>query len=380
MGQQGMMAGGMMGQQMGQQGMQPGMHPGMQPGMQPGMPGMPVTSVPSSMPGMMPVVPTAMPVHPTAQPVVSSAPGSGAATPGAPNLDWAVPQITRNKCLATFQQTDRARTGFIAGVQARNILLQSGLPQNILAQIWSLSDYDNDGRLSSEEFLLAGHLCELALKGEPLPPQLPPNLIPPSARKGAVPGTPVASAPAGMGVIGATFEDKRKENFSKGQEVLEKRRQSLVEEQRKIEEERKRKEKEEAEAKEKAKIEMERQRLQEWEDSRKDELKSHRVREQEKVLTLKARQEHLTTDLDTLRDKVKDLTNNISDTRTGVTDVKTFIDGMRSSRDTKMSDMTSLKTQLKDQNERMIKVTQDKARLEAKNKARQSKVDEGNAV
>merc|ERR1712110_1239111 len=273
------------------------------------------------MPGMMPVVPTAMPVQPTAQPVVSSAPGSGAATPGAPNLDWAVPQQTRMKYLSTFQQTDRARTGFIAGVQARNILLQSGLPQNILAQIWSLSDYDNDGRLSSEEFLLAGHLCELALKGEPLPPQLPPNLVPPSARKGAAPGTPVASAPAGMGVIGATFEDKRKENFSKGQEVLEKRRQSLVEEQRKIEEERKRKEKEEAEAKEKAKreaerrrqaeierqlqrqreaeeqrrlaeekrraarIEMERQRLQEWEDSRKDELKSHRVREQEKVLT-----------------------------------------------------------------------------------------------
>ena len=68
------------------------------------------------------------------------------------------------------------------------------------------------------------------------------------------------------------------------------------------------------------------------------------------------------------------MTNNISDTRTGVTDVKTFIDGMRSSRDTKMADMTSLKTQLKDQNERMIKVTQDKAKLEAKNKARQLKV------
>ena len=87
--------------------------------------------------------------------------------------------------------------------------------------------------------------------GEPLPQQLPPNLVPPSARKGAAPGTPVAGAP--VGVPGATFEDKRKENFSKGQEVLEKRRQSLVEEQRKIEEERKRKDKEEAEAKEKAK-------------------------------------------------------------------------------------------------------------------------------
>lgn len=123
---------------------------------------------------------------------------------------------------------------------------------------------------------------------------------------------------------------------------------------------------------------MERQRLKEWEDTRKEELKQHKMREEEKVFTLKARQEHLTKDLDDIRDKVKTLTDNISDTRTGVTDVKQFIDGMRSSRDTKMSDMTSLKTQLKDQNERLIKVAQEKAKLEAKNKARQSKVEEGN--
>ena len=51
-----------------------------------------------------------------------------------------------------------------------------------------------------------------------------------------------------------SFEDKRKENFNKGQEVLEKRRQSLIEEQRKIEEERKKKEQEEAEAREKQKL------------------------------------------------------------------------------------------------------------------------------
>ena len=50
---------------------------------------------------------------------------------------------------------------------------------------------------------------------------------------------------------------------------------------------------------------MERQRLQEWEETRKEELKSHRMREQEKVLTLKAKQEHLTTDLETLRETVK---------------------------------------------------------------------------
>ena len=63
----------------------------------------------------------------------------------------------------------------------------------------------------------------------------------------------VAAMNANPNISPATFEDKRKENFDKGQEVLEKRRQSLIEEQRKIEEERKRKEKEEAEAKEKAK-------------------------------------------------------------------------------------------------------------------------------
>ena len=46
---------------------------------------------------------------------------------------------------------------------------------------------------------------------------------------------------------------------------------------------------------------MERQRLKEWEESRKEELKQHRMREDEKVLTLKARQEHLTKDLDDYR-------------------------------------------------------------------------------
>lgn len=63
------------------------------------------------------------------------------------------------------------------------------------------------------------------------------------------------------------------------------------------------------------------------------------------------------------RDKVQKLTNDISETRTGVTDVKCFIDGMRTSRDTKMKDMADLKAKLKDQNQRLIQVTQDKAKV-----------------
>ena len=105
---------------------------------------------------------------------------------------------------------------------------------------------------------------------------------------------------------------------------------------------------------------MEKARLKEWEESRKQELINHRSREDEKVLTLRARQEHLTKDVEELREKVTELTNNIADTRTGVTEVKTFIDGMRSGRDTKMADMKSLKQQLKDQNERLLKVSFEK--------------------
>ncbi len=46
--------------------------------------------------------------------------------------------------------------------------------------------------------------------------------------------------------------------------------------------------------------EMERQRLAEWEKQRKAELMQHRQREQEKVLILKAKQEHINSDLEKL--------------------------------------------------------------------------------
>ena len=67
------------------------------------------------------------------------------------------------------------------------------------------------------------------------------------------PGTPAGSVHSGDGASPVTFEDKRKENFSKGQAELERRRQSLIDQQKREEEEKKKKEKEEAEAREKQK-------------------------------------------------------------------------------------------------------------------------------
>lgn len=73
--------------------------------------------------------------------------------------------------------------GYLTGPQARNIMVMTKLPQAILAQIWNLSDMDSDGKLSCDEFVLSMHLCEMGLRGEPIPTVLPMELIPPSFRK-----------------------------------------------------------------------------------------------------------------------------------------------------------------------------------------------------
>lgn len=62
-------------------------------------------------------------------------------------------------------------------------MVMTKLPQAILAQIWNLSDMDSNGKLSCDEFVLCMHLCEMGLRGEPIPTVLPAELIPPSFRK-----------------------------------------------------------------------------------------------------------------------------------------------------------------------------------------------------
>lgn len=97
--------------------------------------------------------------------------------------EWAVPHQTKLKYTQIFNTTDRSRNGFLSGAQARNVMVQTKLPQNVLAQIWALSDMDADGRLGCEEFVLAMHLCEQASLGHPPPTKLPLELIPVSFRR-----------------------------------------------------------------------------------------------------------------------------------------------------------------------------------------------------
>ena len=50
---------------------------------------------------------------------------------------------------------------------------------------------------------------------------------------------------------------------------------------------------------------------------------------------------------------------------------------MRTSRDTKMAELNALKTQLKEQNQRLLQVTQERAKIESKNKVNQRKMEDG---
>ncbi|CAK9815717.1 ITSN1 [Anthophora quadrimaculata] len=328
-------------------------------------------------------------------------------------VEWAVPHQTKLKYTQLFNTWDRTRTGFLSGPQARNIMVQSQLPQQVLAQIWALADMDSDGRLSCDEFVLAMHLCDVVKTGEKIPTTLPIELIPPAFRRQrqsslTLSQTGTENIDPSAGMPQTSFEDKRKENFEKGQAELERRRKALLEIQRKEQEERERKEREEAEKQEKIRLEqerrrqaeiekqmqrqkeielekeeqrkraqeqreaarkeMERQRQLEWERQKSQELQTQRQKEQDVLLKLKAKNQTLTIELGTLNDKVKELSQKICDTRVGVSGVKTTIDGMRSTRDAQLQEMAALKNKLREQNQRLLALGQEKARIEAKNK------------
>ncbi|XP_044315992.1 intersectin-1 isoform X3 [Drosophila rhopaloa] len=350
--------------------------------------------------------------------------------------EWAVQAAQKRKYTQVFNANDRTRSGFLTGAQARGVLVQSKLPQVTLAQIWTLSDIDGDGRLNCDEFILAMFLCEKAMAGEKIPVTLPQDWVPPNLRKiksrpGSVSGVvsrpgsqPTSrhasvSSQGGVGAVDAdptaglpgqtSFEDKRKENYVKGQAELDRRRKIIEDQQRKEREERERKERDEADKREKARLEAERkqqeelerqlqlqreiemekeeqrkreleaketarkelekQRQQEWEQARIAEMNAQKEREQERVLKQKAHNTQLNVELSTLNEKIKDLSQRICDTRAGVTNVKTVIDGMRTQRDTSMTEMSQLKTRIKEQNAKLLQLTQERAKWDAKSKA-----------
>lgn len=327
-------------------------------------------------------------------------------------VEWNIPQASKLKYTQLFNQVDVNRSSFLTGIQARNILLKSGLSNQQLASIWNLSDIDKDGNLTCEEFILSMHLIDMAKAGDQLPITLPLELIPLSFRKKqsingpiATPAQPPLVNQSSVESIGNrnTFEDKRKENFEKGQAELEKRRQLLLEQQKREQEERERKEKEEfekrerirleqerkkkeelerqlqkqreiemqkeeerkkqQELKEAARREMERQRMIEWENQKKSEMQATKQRVQEALINLKAKKQRMIVDVEQVNSQLNGLKEKVEETRSKVSEAKQEIDKMRVTRDTKLKEMNLLKTQIRTMQERHLIIEQEKLSL-----------------
>uniref|UniRef100_A0A8C5SNQ2 Intersectin 1 n=1 Tax=Laticauda laticaudata TaxID=8630 RepID=A0A8C5SNQ2_LATLA len=309
----------------------------------------------------------------------------------------------------------------LLGPQARTILMQSSLPQAQLATIWNLSDIDQDGKLTAEEFILAMHLIDMAMSGQPLPPVLSPEYIPPSFRR--VRSGSGVSVTSSMSVeqrlpeepvleeeqqqlekkLPVTFEDKKRENFERGNLELEKRRQALLEQQRKeqerlaqlerAEQERKERERQEQERKrqlelekqlekqrelerqreeerrkeierrEAAKRELERQRQLEWERNRRQELLNQRNKEQEDIVVLKAKKKTLEFELEALNDKKHQLEGKLQDIRCRLAIQRQEIESTNKSRELRIAEITHLQQQLQESQQMLGRLIPEKQLL-----------------
>ncbi|XP_073440723.1 intersectin-1 isoform X4 [Dendrobates tinctorius] len=337
-----------------------------------------------------------------------------------PVVEWAVPQSSRLKYRQLFNSHDKTMSGHLTGPQARTILMQSSLPQAQLATIWNLSDIDQDGKLTAEEFILAMHLIDLAMSGQPLPPVLPPDYIPPSFRRvrsgsgisimssvsvdQRLPEEPAEEEPQPVDKkLPVTFEDKKRENFERGNLELEKRRQALLEQQRKEQErlaqleraelERKERERQEQERKrlqelekqiekqrelerqreeerrkeierrEAAKRELERQRQLEWERNRRQELLNQRNKEQEDIVILKAKKKTLEFELEALNDKKNQLEGKLQDIRYRLATQRQEIESTNKSRELRIAEITHLQQQLQESQQLLGKLIPEKQLL-----------------
>jgi len=99
---------------------------------------------------------------------------------GVGEVEWVV-QKDRYKYDEMFDKLNPI-DGKISGAAAKQEMVKSKLPNNVLGKIWKLSDVDKDGMLDADEFSLAMHLLNVKLDGHDLPGELPKHLMPPSKR------------------------------------------------------------------------------------------------------------------------------------------------------------------------------------------------------
>jgi epidermal growth factor receptor substrate 15 len=112
---------------------------------------------------------------------------------------WAISPSDKAKFDGIYMGLDKTNKGFITGDEAVPFFSESKLPEEVLAQIWDLSDIRSAGVLTRDEFAVAMYLIRQQ-RGkrddrDSLPSTLPQNLVPPSMRNQVRPPD-VPTAPA----------------------------------------------------------------------------------------------------------------------------------------------------------------------------------------
>ncbi|CAF0818597.1 unnamed protein product [Adineta steineri] len=99
---------------------------------------------------------------------------------GIGEYDWIV-ERSRHEYDQVFAKLS-PQNGKISGAAAKQEMVKSKLPNNVLGRIWKLSDVDKDGMLDIDEWALSQHLIKIKVEGDEIPNVLPDHLIPPSKR------------------------------------------------------------------------------------------------------------------------------------------------------------------------------------------------------
>ncbi|KAL6871227.1 endocytic protein [Trichoderma novae-zelandiae] len=149
-----------------------------------------ITAIPRQLSGSAQQQRTGSPLN---RPPIVAAQLTGGAVP---NNDWAITPADKARFDQIYLDFDKTNKGYITGEEAAPFFSQSNLPEDTLAQIWDLADFNSQGQLTREGFAIAMYLIrqQRLNRGTPLPATLPPNLIPPSLRGQSRPTTAVSSA------------------------------------------------------------------------------------------------------------------------------------------------------------------------------------------
>ncbi|XP_074042511.1 epidermal growth factor receptor pathway substrate 15 isoform X2 [Leptinotarsa decemlineata] len=123
-----------------------------------------------------------VPPLPVSIPTASPVPVVKKPTSIQPVVSWVVSPEEKEKSDVLFVKSDIDKDGFVSGQEIKDVFLQSGVPQPVLAHIWALCDIKQSGKLNDEQFALAMWFVARCLKGIEPPGVLSADMVPPSFR------------------------------------------------------------------------------------------------------------------------------------------------------------------------------------------------------